>query len=388
MTLPLYRDHQAPTTMPDQGHRGLWYERFFNAYDEKWKLEDDRKAQWVKNTAAKPAGDRDALDAAVQRQLELVTELGGRGAVFGADWNFATGLGLPHPVENGLAWHHTLGVPYLAGSAVKGLVRAWVEVWDDSLGAALSEQRKQRLDAWFGRLDQAGAFIFFDALPIAPVNLRADVMTPHMGKWYESGGDIEDWRHEPAKVPADWHAPVPVPFLVASKPRLLFGIAPRQAAFANELPEVFKALKQALDWIGAGAKTAVGYGQMQEDEPRTRQLRETLERSKQRAQQIAEDKRQEAERQAERQRLEPFERDLLDLIDARTDKKQSEIVYLIGQVKSGHWQGEEKQRVARWLQARMQAMKGQWKPVSQAKKPEKDREHQNTLQVKQWLDGG
>ncbi|MBK1656455.1 type III-B CRISPR module RAMP protein Cmr6 [Allochromatium vinosum] len=268
MNWPLYCDHQAPNAMPDGGHRGLWYERFFNAYDDGWTLKDDRKAQWVKSNA-KSAGDGASLQEAVQRHLELVTKLGGRGAVFQADWHFATGLGLPHPVENGLTWHHTLGVPYLAGSAVKGLLRAWVEVWDEAVD---DEARQRRLDTWFGTLEQAGAFIFFDALPIEPVSLRADVMTPHMGKWYEQGGEIEDWRREPDRVPADWHAPVPVPFLVAGKPRLLFGIAPRHPDGAAELPEVFKALKQALDWLGAGAKTAVGYGQMQEDPASTEDL--------------------------------------------------------------------------------------------------------------------
>ena len=297
MTLPLYRDHQAPGTLPEHGHRGLWYERFFDRYNPApdWTVPEEGKLKWIQQTAAKPAGDAEALDQAVQRQLALVTALGGRGAVFQADWHFATGLGLPHPVENGFAWHPTLGVPYLAGSAVKGLVRAWVEIWDDTLDEA---ERKRRLDTWFGFADQsvdtddesqprkasqAGAFRFFDALPIRPVSLRADVMTPHQGKWYEQGGEIEDWRHEPGKVPADWHAPVPVPFLVATSPQLLFAIAPRQAAAASELPQVFKALKQALEWLGAGAKTAVGYGLMQADAKQTEGLEQKLAEAQKRA---------------------------------------------------------------------------------------------------------
>jgi CRISPR-associated protein Cmr6 len=276
-------------------------------------------------------------------------------------------------------------------------VRAWVEVWDDSLDDAA---RKRRLETWFGfadqpiasddeahprRTSQAGAFRFFDALPIKPVSLRADVMTPHQGKWYEQGGAIEDCHREPDKVPADWHAPVPVPFLVAERPQLLFPIAPRQAAAAGELAAVFQALKQALEWLGAGAKTAAGYGLMQEDHDQTRRLEaEQAEQRRQRAQ-AEEAKRQHAAREAERARLDPFERALLELIDARPDKNQSAIVYLIGMVKDGRWQGEEKRRVAQWLEQRMKNEKGQWKPQSQAKKPEKDRPHQNTLLVMQWL---
>jgi hypothetical protein len=55
--------------------------------------------------------------------------------------------------------------------------------------------------------------------------------------------------------------------------------------------------------------------------------------------------------------------------------------------KKGEWQAEDKIAVACWLEARMRQAKGQWKESSQAKRPEKDKEYQNTLLVKAWLDG-
>jgi CRISPR-associated protein Cmr6 len=274
MKLPLYL-HDVPNSLPDGGHRGLWYNRFFNAYTSDWKVSDTGKADWVKDNA-KLTGNRNQLEQTSLRHLALITALGGRGAVFSVDWNFATGLGLAHPVENGLAWHHTLGVPYLAGSGVKGLVKAWIEIWDESLS---DEMKKQCLDHWFGNNDQAGAFIFFDALPIAPVNLTADIMTPHLGKWYEKGGEIEDWRREPDHIPADWHLPIPIPFLVAKKPKLLFGIAPRHPEFSAELKNVFAALKSALEWLGAGTKTAVGYGVMQHNSDETAHLLQQIQQA-------------------------------------------------------------------------------------------------------------
>lgn len=279
MTLPFYCCTSEPK-LEDAGNRGLWYSRFFNRYTNDWSIPDDGKRQWVSENA-KLTGQPEMLQAAVLRHLGLITALNGCGAVFKTDWHFATGLGLPHPVENGLAWHHTLGVPYLAGSGVKGLVRAWVEIWDE----ALDEEKKQRrLVEWFGDLQQAGQFLFFDALPIEPVNLVADVMTPHMDKWYERGGEINDWQKEPEKVPADWHAPVPVPFLAVKNAQLLFGIAPRRPEFAGELSEVFQALKQALDWLGAGAKTAAGYGRMVEDSSKTTALVEEMSKAAVKAQ--------------------------------------------------------------------------------------------------------
>ena len=272
MNLPLYRLEGSSPVLADGGHRGLWYSRFFNHYAADWKIPDEGKRQWVSANAGL-TGQREVLQAQALRQLALITALGGRGAVFKTDWHFATGLGLPHPVENGLLWHHTLGVPYLAGSGVKGLVRAWVEVWDETLNA---EEKARRMIQWFGDLQQAGRFLFFDALPVEPVLLTADVMTPHLDKWYEQGGDIKDWRREPEKVPADWHDPVPVPFLAVKSAKLLFGIAPRRQEFAGELPLVFAALKQALDWLGAGAKTAAGYGRMVEETKATVDLQEVV----------------------------------------------------------------------------------------------------------------
>ncbi len=274
MNWPLYR-LETESSLATDGNRGLWYNRFFNRYAADWTIPDTGKTQWISENAG-IIGPREVLQAQALRHLALITALGGRGAVFKTDWHFATGLGLPHPVENGLIWHHTLGVPYLAGSAVKGLVRAWVEVWDESLNDG---EREQRLSDWFGTTEQAGGFRFFDALPVERVILAADVMTPHLAKWYEQGGAIQDWRREPDKVPADWHAPVPVPFLVVKEAKLLFGMAPRRPEFAEELPQVFAALKQALDWLGAGAKTAVGYGRMVEAEDASVSLREKAEQT-------------------------------------------------------------------------------------------------------------
>lgn len=269
MNLPLYEAARAePPTLETDGHRGLWFERFFNQYDPAWKVLDQGKGAWIKRVAdIGKCGNEAALNRHAQSLAERATFLGGEIRGFATDWHFATGLGNPHPVENGFLWHPTLGVPYLPGAAVKGLVRAWVEQWDDGLDG---EPRKQRLRIWFGTEtkdevpEQAGELIFFDALPVGPVWLEQDVMTPHYGKWYEQGGEIADPAKEPDKVPADWHDPVPVPFLVVKKACFVFAIAPRRPAFQGEVEAALQALENALEWLGAGAKTAVGYGRMRE----------------------------------------------------------------------------------------------------------------------------
>ena len=282
---------------PDS-HLGLWYERFFDGYPEEdwdWDRDDASRKAWAKaktgwvTKAAQHKAEGDACLYAAKRLHDLCATLRGQSRIFTGTWHFATGMGLPHPVENGFLWHPTLGLPYIPGAAVKGLVRAYIECW------AEFEDQSERLDIlyrWFGseakdsetrqqvrqngfvppsrnpqlKLDsEAGAFIFFDALPVSPPRLKADIMTPHMGAWYEKGGEPSQKPKEQAeRTPADWHDPNPITFLVADKPSFQFSIAPRYPDARQELSRVMEALEQALEWLGAGAKTAVGYGQFED----------------------------------------------------------------------------------------------------------------------------
>ena len=140
-----------------------------------------------------------------------------------------------------------------------------MELNDDNL--LLEPEKKARLKSWFGTEDktviaeQTGDFIFFDAIPEQRPSLIADIMTPHMGKWYSDGGENRALKAE--ALPADWHEPIPVTFLAVKHAQFIFSIAPRKAQQAEQLPAVFEALKQALEWLGAGAKTAAGYGYME-----------------------------------------------------------------------------------------------------------------------------
>jgi len=267
MTTPLYKgfDDFPPPRFEEDSHRGLWYERFFNQYDDNWQIkkedkkQEDGKMRWVKNTCSyEKCGDSDTLTQYKQRREQLVKALKGKSQVFQTTWHFVTGLGLAHPVENGFAWHPTLGVPYLAGSAVKGLVRAWLTEW--------TEVDNTEIEWWLGSEDdknpRAGQLIFFDAFPIKPVELTADVMTLHMKEWYENGEQIENLQ-QTDRIPADWHDPNPIPFLAVKQANFLFSIAPRCIERDNLIEPALEVLANALEWLGAGAKTAVGYGHLQ-----------------------------------------------------------------------------------------------------------------------------
>jgi CRISPR-associated protein Cmr6 len=127
--LPLYQHDQHIFTNgrpPVGAHRGLWFERFFNKYTHNAdKLESDQAKQGWIGTVQGKAGNRGDLQRHTHQIIALAKHCNGRYGQFTNDWRFAAGLGLPHPVENGFAWHPVLSVPYLPGAAVKGLIRAY-----------------------------------------------------------------------------------------------------------------------------------------------------------------------------------------------------------------------------------------------------------------------
>ena len=279
MSAPLYQDAQVPSQCG--GNFGLWFDRFYDQYNERdWSIlkpdtNDNKKGNthWLTKHFKGAVGDKEALELQKNRQAVLAESIGGSHFVCKASWHFVTGMGNPHPVDNGFAWHPTLGVPYLTGAAVKGLLRTYIEKNLRIDEASGNPDKKQLLLDWFGSTDkdpraegyesQIGEIVFFDALPIEPVSMGVDVMTPHMGKWYESGANRPN---EADTVPADWHDPVPVSFLVAKDISLQFsfGLRTKSSQSKVNLDDVREALERVLVEMGAGAKTATGYGEMVE----------------------------------------------------------------------------------------------------------------------------
>ncbi|MEM3486544.1 MAG: type III-B CRISPR module RAMP protein Cmr6, partial [Candidatus Methanomethyliaceae archaeon] len=205
------------------------------------------KEEWI-DKAIGTVGDERLLADAVARLTGLVSALGGITKCLQTNSRFITGLGREHPVENGLAWHHTLGVPYLPGSSVKGVVRAWAEKW------ALEDPADIKRILGGIQEKSVGSVEFFDAIPTSGVKLEREVMTPHYAPYYQN-----------AQPPVDWYAPTPIPFLaLAAGQPFLFAIAAKKPSGAADVQKAMAWLIEALEWIGAGAKTAVGYGRFVE----------------------------------------------------------------------------------------------------------------------------
>lgn len=250
MPRPLYT-HSSLTFNPQTAHAGLWYDKFCDQWKNDWTLPSEQKVQWIRTVAnGTRTGDAAFLDQFARRQQSMVEGLGGMCLPFHTESRFVTGLGREHPVENGFAWHPTLGTPYLPGSSIKGMLRAWTVMDEQRVAADKILGCQESPDGADG---QVGMVVIFDAIPLGPVKLEVDVMTPHYVDYYGSDD-----------VPGDWLSPVPIPFLaVAAGTAFQFGIAPRTTDGKEHLECVAEWLKNALQWLGAGAKTAVGYGRFE-----------------------------------------------------------------------------------------------------------------------------
>jgi CRISPR-associated protein Cmr6 len=258
-TRPLYQESgTAPATYTAQSsNTGLWYNKFCDTWEIGsrgpyfWDIKNG-KFPWINKVTHQPSGDGEQLGEYADRIRQLAERRGGTAVALVTATRFATGLGYDHPIENGLAWHHTLGTPYLPGSSVKGLLRACVREWHGvQLAAELFGEDDLQKDTCVGK------WIFFDAIPTRPVKLEAEVMTPHYSPYYQEN-----------KPPGDWHDPVPIPFLAVDRDQhFQFAFAPRDCGDTGvhegqpvSTETMARWLRSALHWLGAGAKTNSGFG--------------------------------------------------------------------------------------------------------------------------------
>jgi len=161
------------------------------------------------------------------------------------------GLGYKGSLEVGFTFHHPGGFPYLPGTAVKGVCRAWAELeaadapssasFAHIFGTATKDEREE------AQTMRMGAVRFYDALPVGFPRLDVDLMNPHYPEYYAGSAP-----------PADWLNPTPISFLtVAAGASFRFVLASHDAE-AVEQAETW--LRDALQYLGAGGKTAAGYG--------------------------------------------------------------------------------------------------------------------------------
>lgn len=142
-----------------QAHPGLVFDKFIDTWwintdggcdiqppakkqTDQDKLTYGSKRAWLEETIERYGAVKNVLGNSLTKALERLSKLnegllGGQYRIMKSDWRLVSGLGNGHPFETGFIWHRTLGVPYLPGSAVKGLMRAWADPRLDDDGNSL-----------------------------------------------------------------------------------------------------------------------------------------------------------------------------------------------------------------------------------------------------------
>ncbi|ASJ17201.1 hypothetical protein A3L04_09050 [Thermococcus chitonophagus] len=225
--------------------------------------------------------------------------------IFETESRLVVGLGDESIYETSIRLLRNYGVPYIPGSALKGVSRLWSiyiladllkkeEVYSNVDFYTLAEKVQRALDGRdeefykklvstnledeslsnvfrvsklseavklvreiFGTTETQGSVVFFDALPL-PESLKEkpalelDIMNPHYPNYYQG--------NEP---PGDWQDPRPLFFLTVPRGvRFAVAVAPRDESTENLVKVAFGLLTQALQGLGVGAKTSLGYGRL------------------------------------------------------------------------------------------------------------------------------
>ncbi len=167
------------------------------------------------------------------------------------------GLGNESVLETSISLHRTYGVPYIPGSALKGLAASYTRLY-------LSEDEHWKKEGAyykviFGNTNDAGYMTFFDALYVPGTGYRGkalypDVITVHHPDYYQDKKDA---------APTDRDNPNPVPFLSGTGTYLVALAAPDFSQPNAWIAITFDILGRALKTLGIGAKTSSGYGRME-----------------------------------------------------------------------------------------------------------------------------
>jgi CRISPR-associated protein Cmr6 len=245
------------------GHRYLSYLPFWKS---DWSAIKDGKQKVLKELGALSAYVDTLMRALAARQRDVGQASGAEILPAVSTSPFATGLGWEHPNENGFAFLQPYGLPYLAGSGVKGVVRQAAQQLAKEDDAEKHGWNDNAIEALFGLeplpgSDTAtrGALRFFDVIPeLAGSSLDVDIMNPHYSQYYQGNSS-----------PHDAGSPIPI-FFVVVPPGSKFTFVvdcPRVRNLPADLAKGWRdlirlAFEHAFDWLGFGAKTAVGYGAM------------------------------------------------------------------------------------------------------------------------------
>lgn len=257
---------------------------------DKFSIPGDQKQQrGCLDLVCQTRGESSLLKELHERRTWCLQELGARQWSCQTTGPLTLHLSRASALENaGICLHPLYGFVYLPGSGLKGMARAYAEtVWlptqftaDDDRQPRDNDERQKATHAWRrieavfgwapgsdekkeawkpqgipkrGKDEQAhaGGIVFHDAWPEKWPTIQLDIVNNHHAEYYKG----ED-------SPGDWEEPNMVSFLaIGSGETFSFAISKRRAEVDDELLALAQEwLTDALCHLGAGAKTAAGYG--------------------------------------------------------------------------------------------------------------------------------
>lgn len=247
-------------------HPGLLLDHFvpFDRHQNAWSFDSKIKGPWLRAFAHAASASYCDPQAAwrgwAKRHRALYPDGGSvRRKTVRPGWRWVIGLGNQTILETGLTLHHTYAIPYMPGSAIKGLTQALVVLnlepvrLTPILGAPDTLQREQTYLRLFGTQEAAGEVVFVGGVPVAEgesPRLTVDVMTPHFSAYYQGK------RTDPLEV----EDPTPIPFLVSIGGAYDITLTARTPAGVGLLDLAMALCLAALDELGVGGKTGKGYG--------------------------------------------------------------------------------------------------------------------------------
>jgi len=268
-----------------RSHPGLRLDKYSLAVDQ-----EQQKAELEAIT--KCMGTKETFSYARERRKRILETSPGQTRAWKAPTSGPLTLHLSRPsaLENaGICLHPIYGFAYLPGTGLKGLARAYAETewlprqedqtaaWhaiERVFGWAPTTERKARLkkhpeqaqttttdDGRVVVIDEcSGGVVFHDAWPTTLPKLTVDIINNHQSEYYAAG-----WNQ--GTEPGDWEEPKMVYFLaVPPGTEFEFALSLRDATTAvDSLDLAERWLRAALATLGAGAKTAAGYGRFKFD---------------------------------------------------------------------------------------------------------------------------
>ena len=250
-TISARRDALQGLPLPG-AHAGL-------ALDVLLKAQGDAAAKSeLLDTIAEKCGSNDVYKVAFDRWKSSLVERGATLVPVTTTSPLVIGLGNAAPLEVGLSLHRTYGMPFLPGSALKGLCRRMAK------RARLSEGECRYL---LGTTSYASGITFWDAwmAPGSRHPFMRDVITVHHPDYYNSQGKNS--------FPTDFDDPTPIAFLCV-KPNTKFWLALSKPKLWDDqwLTVALQLLRVGLESEGLGAKTNAGYGRFQVEAAAVREI--------------------------------------------------------------------------------------------------------------------